>query len=296
MFPNERYHAKVDAGKIWSLKHLPYYSRWYRFLHFWMMADKTHPLLFTDPNWPHQERSISEANEFTRLMFSEHMASQCGEDKELLAKVLPSYPPMGKRTLQDNGSWLQALQRDNVELVDTAVDEIDAGGLIDAKGLHHKADVIIYATGFYASRFLWPMKITGRHGSQLDEQWGDDPRTNLGITTPNFPNLFCVYGPGNNLGHGGSLIFYSECQVRYILGCIKTLLEENCHRIECTEQAADAYYDRFTETAARTVWAHKGVDNWYKNQDGKVVTTSPWRLIDFWRWTRAPKLSDFELR
>jgi hypothetical protein len=25
-----------------------------------------------------------------------------------------------------------------------------------------------------------------------------------------------------------------------------------------------------------------------------VVTTSPWRLVDYWRWTREPDLADFE--
>ena len=41
---------------------------------------------------------------------------------------------------------------------------------------------------------------------------------------PNFPNLFCLYGPGTNLAHGGSIIFHSECQVRYVMGCLAALL------------------------------------------------------------------------
>ena len=43
--------------------------------------------------------------------------SQVGDDPELLAKVVPDYPATGKRTLQDNGSWLRTLTRDDVELV-----------------------------------------------------------------------------------------------------------------------------------------------------------------------------------
>ena len=46
-----------------------------------------------------------------------YIKSQVGDDEALLAKVTPDYAPMGKRTLQDNGSWLAALKRDNVELV-----------------------------------------------------------------------------------------------------------------------------------------------------------------------------------
>ena len=73
--------------------------------------------VFADPDWPHQERSINEMNEFTYHMFFDYIKSQVGDDEALLAKVTPDYAPMGKRTLQDNGSWLAALKRDNVELV-----------------------------------------------------------------------------------------------------------------------------------------------------------------------------------
>ncbi|MFX4770427.1 hypothetical protein ABTB41_20135, partial [Acinetobacter baumannii] len=69
-----------------------------------------------DPEWPHQERSISEGNEFTRGIFTDWITSQVGDRPELLEKVIPTYPPTAKRTLQDNGSWLTALTRDNVEL------------------------------------------------------------------------------------------------------------------------------------------------------------------------------------
>ena len=40
-------------------------------------------------------------------MFTDWIASQVGDDPELLAKVVPDYPATGKRTLQDNGSWLR---------------------------------------------------------------------------------------------------------------------------------------------------------------------------------------------
>jgi len=42
------------------------------------------------------------------------------------------------------------------------------------------------------------------------------------------------------------------------------------------------------------VWSHRGVHNWYQNARGVVVTTSPWRLVDYWRWTREPDLADYE--
>ena len=68
---------------------------------------------------------------------------------ELLAHVVPGYPPFGKRMLLDNG-WYAALTRPNVTLVPLGVSAVDAGGLVDSSGRHHDVDVIIWATGFQA--------------------------------------------------------------------------------------------------------------------------------------------------
>ena len=58
------------------------------------------------------------------------------------------------------------------------------------------------------------MEVTGRDGISLREQWGDEPTAYLGVTVPNFPNFFCLYGPGTNLAHSASLFFHSEYQMR----------------------------------------------------------------------------------
>ena len=78
--------------------------------------------------------------------------------------------------------------------------------------------MIIYGTGFQASKFLTPMTVTGRGGVDLHEQWAGDARAYLGITIPHFPNFFCLYGPNTNIVVNGSIVYFSECGVRYILG------------------------------------------------------------------------------
>ena len=75
-----------------------------------------------------------------------------GDDPDLLAKVVPDYPATGKRTLQDNGSWLSCLKKDNVELVRDDIARIVADGLVTTDGTHYPADVICYATGFRHAR------------------------------------------------------------------------------------------------------------------------------------------------
>jgi 4-hydroxyacetophenone monooxygenase len=295
MLPNPNYHRRVSDGKRWLLEHVPFYARWYRFLLFWPGSDGLLPSLVVDPEWPHPERSVNAANDQIRRMFTEYMKSQLGDDSELLEKVVPRYPPFGKRMLQDNGSWLAALKRDNVELVTDPISRIEKDAVVCESGERHPVDVIVYATGFHANRFLWPINVTGRGGVVLSEIWGEDPAAYLGITVPGFPNLFCLYGPGTNLAHAGSIIFHSECQVRYIMGCIKALLEGRASSLECRPEVCDEYVERMNAAHARLVWSHPGMNSWYKNSKGRVTTTSPWRLLDYWRWTRAPDLGDFTL-
>jgi len=198
--------------------------------------------------------------------------------------------------LQDNGSWLAALQRDNVSLVTEAISKITRDAIVSRDGVHHPVDVIAFATGFHANLFLWPMDIVGRRGIRLREVWGDDPRAHLGISVPGFPNLFCLYGPGTNLAHAGSIIFHSECQVRYVTGCLRALLERRLASMECKQEVHDEFNRRLDERMSRMVWSHPGMTSWYKNSKGRVTTTSPWRLLDYWRWTREPNLADFVLR
>ena len=294
MFPNPNYHEPVGPGVQWALRHLPFYGRWYRFLLFWPGCDKGLAAARVDPDYPDQQRAVSEVNEITRMMFTEWITSQIGDDPDLAAKVIPDYPATGKRTLQDNGSWLKTLTRDDVDLVRTPIDHVDADGVVTVDGTRHPVDVIVYATGFRATEVLWPMTITGRDGDDLRDRWGERPAAYLGITVPGFPNFFCMYGPGTNLASGGSLIFHSECQMRYISGCLDHLIDGGHRWMEPRQDKTDDWVRRSQEEMRTMVWAHPSVEHsFYKNSHGEVYTLSPWRLVDYWSWTRVPDPDDF---
>ncbi|WP_409427080.1 flavin-containing monooxygenase [Mycobacterium sp. SMC-11] len=294
MFPNPMYHDAVHDGVRWALQHLPFYGRWYRFLLLWPGADKGLEAARVDPDYPDQDYAVSEINALARQMFTGWITDQVGDDDELLAKVLPDYPATGKRTLQDNGTWLKTLRRDNVELIRTPIRRITPQGVETDDGVHHEVDVIVYATGFRHTDVLWPMRITGRDGTDLHALWGSKPYAYLGITVPGFPNFFVLYGPGAHLAHGGSLIFNSELEMRYIDACLAKLADEQLHSIEPTAQAATDWHQATQTAIAQTVWAHPAVKHsYFKNADGEIHTVSPWRLDEYWSAVREPDWSQF---
>jgi 4-hydroxyacetophenone monooxygenase len=297
MFPNPNYHAAVGPGVRWALRHLPFYGRWYRFLIFWPGCDKGLAAARVDPTYPDQQRAVSATNEFTRQMFTDWIVSQCNGDQDLIDKVVPDYPATGKRTLQDNGSWLRTLTRHNVELVRDGIDHIEPDSVVAVDGARYPADVIVYATGFQINRMLSPMQINGRDGVDLRAMWGERPAAYLGITVPSFPNLFMMYGPGTNLAHGGSLIFHSECQIRYVAQCLDELIAGGQRAMEPRADVYSDWHERSQRELSTLVWSQPSVKHsFYKNAFGEIHVLSPWRLVDYWQWTRRPDFSDFVIR
>ncbi len=293
MAPVPQYHDDVPDGKHWCLNHIPYYAKWFRFSMFWGAAEGILDGVEKDPSWNEQDRSVSAKNDEIRQLFTEWLEELCGDDKELLAKVVPQFPPGGKRILFDNGNWIRALQRDNVDLITDDVSEITETGVVTSDGTVHEGDVIIYGTGFHASRFLWPMEVTGLGGVSLHEHWNGDPRAYLGITIPQFPNLFCMYGPNTNIVVNGSIIFFSECETRYILGCIKLLLEGGYHALDCRSDVHDEFNKQIDTGNLNMAWGAANVPTWYKNEKGRVTQNWPFTLLEFWNRTRTPNPDDY---
>jgi len=292
-FPTPHYHEQVPEGMKWLLEQVPTYDKWYRFFLFWMVTDGFLAGVRADPDWTGPTTAVSEANMQFRQMVSMAIAAQLGENTDLLAKVIPDYPLGGKRALLDNGVWLKALQRDDVELITDPITEITPTGVVTKSGARYDVDVIIYGTGFHASRFLFPMKFVGRNGVELQDHWDGDPRAYLGMTVPGFPNLFMIYGPNTNIVVNGSIIFFSECSVRYITGCLKLLADKDAATIECRQDVHDAFNIRVDEGNKLMAWGSPVVSSWYKNAKGRVTQNWPFALVDYWNATVEPNPDDF---
>jgi 4-hydroxyacetophenone monooxygenase len=293
--PDEEYFTPFADDVHWLMHHVPYYHRWYRFRLAWTFNDRVHPSLTIDPDWEHPDQSLNAVNDGHRRYFTRHIESELDGRPDLLEASVPDYPPFGKRMLLDNG-WYATLRRDDVTLVADAVAEVTPDGIRTETGAHHDADVLVLATGFDAQHYLADMEIRGRDGLRLHDVWGDhDATAHLGMTVPGFPNLFLMYGPNTNAGAGGSFIFVAESQARYIVDLVARMAREGIGSVEVRKDAHDASVSDVDARHREMVWSHPGMTTYYRNPSGRVVTNSPYRIVDYWSMTREADLADFHV-
>jgi 4-hydroxyacetophenone monooxygenase len=290
--PTDNYHDPVPDAFQWAVEHIPNYDKWYRFWLFWMLTDGVLPHVRADEGWNGPEGTIGQLNAELRTALVDKIRAQVEARPELLNHVVPRYPLGGKRSLRDNGVWLKALQRENVDLVTDPIARIEPGAIVTADGTRREADVLIYGTGFHASDFLRSFRVVGEGGADLHGRWNGDARAYLGMTVPGFPNFFMIYGPNTNIVVNGSIIFFSECAVTYITEAARLIAARGPMRVKAAVH--DAFNARVDAENAKMAWGQPGVTSWYKNAKGRVSQNWPFALVDYWQVTRAPNPDDFE--
>jgi 4-hydroxyacetophenone monooxygenase len=291
--PFPKFGKEIPEALRRLLAEVPHYRLWYRLRMSWAFNDKLYEALTQDPEWNGKGRSINAINDMHRKGLIAYAKSELGAAQHLLAEVLPDYPPFGKRMLLDNG-WFRTLARDKVKLVTGGVTHVLPEAVVTSDGAVHKADVIIWATGFDVVNLLAPMKIVGVGGRELHKDWdGDDARAYLGTVVPGYPNFFCLYGPNTQFGHGGSLITVLERQMHYVMSLLRKMFASGFNQIEVRQNVHDAYNVKVDATHAKMVWTYPGVETYYKNSKGRIVVNNPFKILDVWRMTEAADLDDY---
>jgi len=239
--------------------------------------------------------SVGPMNAMVQMLFTEYLKAEFADRPDLLEVAIPTYPPGAKRMIRDNGVWAAALKRDNVRLLTGGIAEITPTGIVGADGEVHEVDVVIYGTGFTASKFLTPMTVSGRDGVDLHEHWQGEARAYLGVTVPGFPNLFCLYGPNTNIVINGSIIYFSECGVRYILGLLGMMLADGHRAVDVRKDVHDTFNEAVDAENARMAWGVSEVNSWYKNASGRVSQNWPFTLLEYWQRTLRPDPEEYQL-
>jgi len=188
---------------------------------------------------------------------------------DLAAAVTPDYPYPGKRPIF-NTTFYPTLLAENVELVPRAVEKVTRTGVVDVDGVERPVDVLVMCTGFQPTNYLARIEVVGRSGRSLREYWAGEPRAFLGITVPEFPNFFILYGPGTN---GGEIVTMLESQSEFAVRAMQRMRRERVTAIE-VRPIFDREWNRWLQHKMRgTSWTMS--NNYFKAPTGKVVTQWP---------------------
>ena len=237
-------------------------------------------------------RRGSRLGKLLRQRFGAELGKFVSESKPADA-LIPDYAPGCRRVLISD-DWYQTVLRPDVDIVTSGVDRVTPHGVVDAGGTEHHADVLVFGTGFRTTEFLAPLRIEGREGVELSEEWADGASAYLGIAYPGFPNLFMMYGPNTNLGHN-SILFMIEQQVGHVVQLLQRMVVERLAAVEVTPEA-QARFDEFVDRAvARTVWA-EDCSSWYKTDAGRVTNNWPAPTVAYRRQLRHPVRDDWAVR
>jgi cation diffusion facilitator CzcD-associated flavoprotein CzcO len=160
-----------------------------------------------------------------------------------------------------------------------------------AAGREREVDCIVWGTGFRASDFVLPMRVTGRHGRELQDTWAGGAEAHLGITVSGFPAMYLLYGPNTNLGVG-SIIEMIEAQVRYVSGALRASAAAGAPldlRPEVQRWSGELVQDRLRDS----IWV--SCDSWYRQDgEGRVVNNWPGFMSEYRGLTREFDAAQYE--
>ena len=74
-----------------------------------------------------------------------------------------------------------------------------------------------------------------------------------------------MLGPNSGPAHGGSVIFQSECQSRYITACLVDMIEHGIAAIDVSSGGSRRYVREVDAEHEQMIWTHPGMTTYYRN-------------------------------
>jgi 4-hydroxyacetophenone monooxygenase len=82
--------------------------------------------------------------------------------------------------------------------------------------------------------------------------------------------------------------------MRYVSACLRALIDGSHRAMEPRQERLDDWHRRSQDELRNLVWSQPSVrHSYYKNSHGEIHVLSPWRIVDYWSWTREPDLADY---
>ena len=288
------YRSPFPPQVNWLDRNLPYHTNFMR-LRVSSRGSAFAKVTDIDPDFD-DPYAVSDGNKRMRDASISFLERKVG-DPDLVAKMTPPHPAFSARPIlvDPEYSVLDAILRDNVTLVTEGIRHINKTGIEAQDGTQHDVDVIVYATGFHATEYLYPMKITGRGGRTVEELWNEGgARAYTFSMIPGFPNLWSLYGPNTNGGLGPGA--FHECVARYAMECMERLILDDTREIEAKEDAYWRFNELVDERNACKVWSDPRAHNYYWTEHGRSAVMCPFSASEIWRFLRHPNFEDLEIR
>lgn len=215
----------------------------------------------------------------------------------LREKLTPHYPFSCKRILVSD-DYYPTLNQGNVTLETESIKEVTPTGVCMEDGTMHDLDILILATGFRTTNFLYPMKINGADGHCLENAWAKGASAYLGITVPGLPNFGMLYGPNTNLAYN-SLILQIEAQSLYINTLVSAVLSAKRQgmtlHLQPKPEVVEAYNREVQSRLARSTFADPNCTSWFKDQHGRITNNWCGSAIQYQERTNFVDWADFEI-
>ncbi|MCJ1292903.1 hypothetical protein MMC34_004456 [Xylographa carneopallida] len=235
----------------------------------------------------------SEAQKEARAFFTQLMRDRLAKKPQVADHMIPDFPPLCKRLTPGPG-YLEALTKDNVDVVPTAIERITATGIETTDGKHREVDAIVCATGFDTS-FQNRFPIYGIGGVKIGDRWKSRVDTYLSMMVDGFPNFFMSLGPNSGVG-GGNLLMLIERIAEYTAQVLYKIQTENILTVQPTYKATQYFTDFCDAYFAGTVFSEE-CSSWYKGgtgKNGRVVAIWPGSSLHAIQTLAKPRWEDFE--
>jgi cation diffusion facilitator CzcD-associated flavoprotein CzcO len=211
-----------------------------------------------------------------------HSIRRVVKDPAKVAAATPDYA-LGCNRLLLSSEWYETIARPDVDLIRAGVTAMTPTGIVTSDGREIDADVVVWCTGFTATEYLAPIRITGRGGLDIRDAWADGPEAYLGLATCGFPNLFMSYGP-NTGSLTNTLVSMVEYQASYMRQAIE-YVARNDVALDIRREVHSAFVAETEERLQRTVFT-SGCPGWYTTDSGRVTTVWFGSHVEYRRRTR----------
>jgi 4-hydroxyacetophenone monooxygenase len=296
LFPSPGYRSPFPPQVPWLDRNLPFHTNFMRLRVAGGFSAGFAPIAQIDPDF-HDEHAVSEINKAARDGCIAFLREKLGDDEELIEAMTPGHPVLSARPVIVDSDYniLDAIQRDDVTLVVDPIRAITEAGVETGSGEVYEVDAIVYATGFKATEYLFPMSITGRDGMTVEKLWAETgAQAYLGAMIPGCPNLWTLYGPNSN---GGLLVpAFQEMETYYALRCIERLVLDGKQSIDVREDAYRQYNEMIDERNGRMAWSDPRAQSYYWTKFGRSATQNPLTPLEMWSLLREPNFDHLDVR